>query len=482
MHSCRFINDAANLELHCAPATSGQSLVANITSVQVVLIGDAANLGRRGGDFASDNSGAFLGILHSNNERLFLRRQHTINTHLLPTNFNIGHGGIADMCGDNSGGFLVVYVDNNQNFWGVHIAQNGTIRRTQFFDSSIESVAVCLDRVERVYKIAFVKEGSIYWRSLSLNLNSTTQAMPLDEQNVQAVDFVKNTLQPQLLITRANRIFLRRSRVQDALKQAQHTLNLTARVNVVVGLLTLDDILGGVALGDMTPAQIKMVADLGLAQNFFNIGDAVTIPLSAFTHPVTGAAIPAQNATFEIWGFNHDDKADGSGRAPITFGMRHLLGQGVRLNPTNNNAGGWNATETRTAFMGAVMGAMPQEWRDIISPVTKLTANNGSQNGNGTANIIPSTDSVFLFSQNEISTNTASVIAGEGLLYEFWTNRQANVDRIKLMSNGFGAASFWWLRSPDATSATFFRDVVPAGDLSVGSASSARGLCFGFCV
>ena len=245
---------------------------------------------------------------------------------------------------------------------------------------------------------------------------------------------------------------------------------------------TLEDILGGVALGDMTPAQIKMVADLGLAQNFFNIGDAVTIPLSAFTHPVTGAAIPAQNATFEIWGFDHDDKADGSGKAPITFGMRDLLGQNARINPTDTNTGGWNATEMRTAFMGAVLNAMPQAWRDIIAPVTKLTANNGSQNGVGAANIVPSTDSVFLFSQNEISTSTASVIAGEGSLYEFWTNRQANADRIKRMSNGAGAAAWWWWRSPLSTTTVTFRIASTTGIGGNGIASNAGGLCLGFCV
>jgi len=243
----------------------------------------------------------------------------------------------------------------------------------------------------------------------------------------------------------------------------------------------------GKSLGEMTPQQVKLVADLGLASNFFNIGDTTTIQLGAFTHPITGASIPAQPVTFELWGVNHDDKADGTGKASLTFGMRDLLGQTVRMNLANDNGGGWNGAEMRTQFMAALLNAIPQAWRDIIVPVTKLTANNGNQGGSGTATVIQSTDSVFLFSQAEISTNTSSVVTGEGTIYEIWQGRGdtaavTNAYRIKNLSNGAGATQFWWVRSPVSSSATFFRAVSTTGSLSSGSASFAGGVCLGFCV
>jgi len=204
MINCRFSNQTAALSLQ---AQNGLS--ANLISLQAVLIGEGAHFARRVGGFSADESGRFLGVLYSKNDNLQLNR-YPLSTLANPTVFSIGRGLIADTCGDGNGGFYVGYVDNNQNFWIIHINEVGAIRRLQINETAVTSLAITLNQHEQFVQIAFVKNGRIFYLSVSLDLSSSTKTLPLDTERADIVDFVKGATSPTLLASREGRIFVRK--------------------------------------------------------------------------------------------------------------------------------------------------------------------------------------------------------------------------------------------------------------------------------
>ncbi len=229
---------------------------------------------------------------------------------------------------------------------------------------------------------------------------------------------------------------------------------------------------GMMSLADCDWNMIKTLSERGKATSAFNVGDEKTITLT------TG-----EEVTLQILGFNHDDLADGSGKAGITFGMKNLLAGRGRMNFENANAGGWESSAMRTSTMTTLLSQLPSDLQSAIKQVSKK-ATTGSQS----TTITTSTDKLFLFSEVELGATTTGY-ASEGEQYEYWRTRKMNLfytdnDRAKKLSNGTGSAYAYWLRSPYIGDSTSFRCILNNGDVSYYNAhwKDAYGVCFGFCV
>lgn len=235
---------------------------------------------------------------------------------------------------------------------------------------------------------------------------------------------------------------------------------------------------------------INSLAESGEASKVFNVGDEKTITLT------TGESI-----TVQILGFNHDDKADGSGKAGITFGMKHLLTTTYPMNSLSTNVGGWDESEMRNVTMKYdTLTPLPTDLRAVIKPVSKKALMGGDSSA--ALSVQSSTDSCWLLAVAEIVSATslensswsmlktyASAYEAEGTQYALFKNLIGDADiynaqsaLIKKLSNGGGSADHWWLRSaPPADSATF-HSVSARGAVVYGGASHSDGVCFGFCV
>ena len=76
---------------------------------------------------------------------------------------------------------------------------------------------------------------------------------------------------------------------------------------------------------------------------------------------------------YRIIGINHDDLADGSGKAGLTF-MTTSTGIKSRMNATNTNSTGWKNSELRAKMnSGEIWNLLPADLQNKIKPVTKLT-------------------------------------------------------------------------------------------------------------
>ena len=180
--------------------------------------------------------------------------------------------------------------------------------------------------------------------------------------------------------------------------------------------------------------------------------------------------IGGRNYRVNIIGKNHDDYADGSGKAPLTFQLHECYNVIYNMNSESTNVGGWTSSLMRTANLPEIMALMPAEVQAGIREVNKLTSK-----GNASSVIEATADKLFLLSEAEIRNTISESFSGEGSRYEYYTRNSS----VKYLS---GAANSWWTRSPRNMFTTQFCNMTTANNASSGSSAGAwLGVVFAFC-
>lgn len=172
----------------------------------------------------------------------------------------------------------------------------------------------------------------------------------------------------------------------------------------------------------------------------------------------------------DIIGKGHDDYADSSGKAPLTFQLHDCYADVNRMNSSNTNSGGWTSCAMRSTHLPAILALMPTEVQNGIREVNKLTSA-GSQSS--TINI--TADKLFLLSEIEIFGSVSYSKSGEGTQYDYY---KAGNSKVK---NRNGGAAYWNERSPLKDGSTQFCMASNTGTADYGGASSAAGVAFAFC-
>lgn len=226
----------------------------------------------------------------------------------------------------------------------------------------------------------------------------------------------------------------------------------------VIGIVYVYPFTIGDNLNDTDWADIDICGRLGMAQQFFKVGDSKTVNIGGTNYEV------------QIIGFNHDDKVSG-GKAAYSFQLVDCLNQTQQMNTSNTNTGGWNGSAMR-GRMSTYKSQLPAALRNVIKTVKKKSGTGGgSSSGTQQTN-----DDLFLLSEIEIFGTTTYSVAGEGTQYEWY---KAGNSRIKKVN---GSADFWWERSPNSGGANYFCFVNSSGDAGNYGANTSRGVSFGFCV
>ena len=157
---------------------------------------------------------------------------------------------------------------------------------------------------------------------------------------------------------------------------------------------------------------------------------------------------------YRIVGINHDDLADGSGKAGLTFeAVNNVLGT-QRMNSTNTNAGGWEKSELRGRLnSGDLWALLPAEIQSKAKPVTKMTDNKG---GGKAGTPSATTDKVFLLSSTEVWGDMQS----DGTQYEYYKSKGVTTSNY----SGASSSNYHWTRSVFPSYSTHFRFVYSSGD------------------
>ena len=161
----------------------------------------------------------------------------------------------------------------------------------------------------------------------------------------------------------------------------------------------------------------------------------------------------------DIIGKAHDDYADGSGKAPLTFQLHDCYGISYGMNSSNTNSGGWKNSAMRTTHLPAILALMPTEVQNGIREVSKRGVS----------------DKLFLLSEVEIFGSTSYSAAGEGTQYDYY---KAGNSKVK---NKDGSVESWWERSPYTGNSKMFCMVFAQGTADTEYASYSRGVSFAFC-
>ena len=171
--------------------------------------------------------------------------------------------------------------------------------------------------------------------------------------------------------------------------------------------------------------------------------------------------------TYRIIGINHDDLADGSGKAGLTF-LTTSTGISTSMNATTTNVGGWEKSELRQKMNGGeIWNLMPADFQSKVKSVRKLTNNVDGKTKDAAATA--TSDKLFLLSYSEIvetpysGWSGYSWIGNEGTQYEAFkgkvTENYSGNDCLKIGSD-------WWERSVSPNHSTYFLIVNSNGDPS----------------
>lgn len=171
-----------------------------------------------------------------------------------------------------------------------------------------------------------------------------------------------------------------------------------------------------------------------------------------------------QTMQYRIIGINHDDLADGSGKAGLTF-WGYCYGLRAKYN-SSITTGGWEKSELRAKMnSGEIWNLMPSDLQSKVKAVSKMTNNVSCTDKN--AAVTSTTDKLFLLSYSEIVPTSYWAsdypwTSSEGTQYEVFrgkvTNNNGNNDYLKI-------GDYWWERSYYPNNANSFMYVgVSNGD------------------
>ena len=159
---------------------------------------------------------------------------------------------------------------------------------------------------------------------------------------------------------------------------------------------------------------------------------------------------------YRIVGINHDNLADGSGKAGLTFESTNTVLGTQRMNATHTNVGGWEKSELRGRLnTGDLWSLLSTELQSKVKPVTKMTDNKG---GGKAGTPSATTDKVFLLSATEVYGDVQS----DGTQYGYYQSKGVMTSSY----SGASSSGGHWTRSVSPSGSAAFRCALSNGDLS----------------
>ena len=225
---------------------------------------------------------------------------------------------------------------------------------------------------------------------------------------------------------------------------------------------------------DVISADVEAYKDGTMPEDYFKakypIGGRMMVPINLSSGSVY--------ADIEIVGYNHDNLADDSGKAPLTFFCADLPQIIRRMNAESTNEGGYERSEMRNFVNGDLLAALPDKLKATIKPVYKI-----SDGGSSNKTLITTIDSCWIASYDEVGLISGNNnLSGQGEIYSdvFSSNRDS---RKKYITDD-AVTGGYWLRSSyySANSNSMFWRVTNSGGSYSDIAFNSFYVAFGFCI
>lgn len=256
-------------------------------------------------------------------------------------------------------------------------------------------------------------------------------------------------------------------------------------------------------LNDCSWEVIRLIADQGMAANYWNVGDTKTIVLSGTVQDYTFNNL-AVNAF--IIGINHNSELEGNnlihfqlgkiGSIAVAFCDGHYnAGSSLntfQMNPSTTNIGGWNGSYSRSSLLGnnstpaspsvnSFLSALPSDLQITMKVATKYTDNSGGSS-NVSSNVTGTNDYLFLLAEFEVQGIRTYANQYEQNYQTQYDYYKVGNSKIKYRHDATSTAVLYWCRSPEfETSDTF---CIVRNNASAGATKSytSLGLAPIFCV
>ena len=255
-------------------------------------------------------------------------------------------------------------------------------------------------------------------------------------------------------------------------------------------------------LGNNSWDVIDDACSKGLEQSLWAVGDEIDI------------SVMGETLTCLILGVPHDDLADGSGKASITFGVKNLMSF---LNPQAISVGKdpfyaqYNNSGMRKWFDTTLYNGIEEPLRNRLKQVTKNSIHQRwvvtREDYTGGTKISSKcyfdserSGNVYVFPFGAAEVKSSIVLSGEGN-YEKGMAREGNPysyyttqsSIIKALANGTGATTIWMLRTTahrtgdssgddicyiNRYAPGYYDNQIPDDD----PIANKYGICFGFCI
>lgn len=267
----------------------------------------------------------------------------------------------------------------------------------------------------------------------------------------------------------------------------------------------------GKALNDYTWEEISLISTMGMASEYFSVGDRKEIKLNG-TISSTGGHAPLSFSDYTTYAFiigiNHNASIEGENLIHFQLGKTALSGgvavayraENYNVQITNKGnfymnsttAGGWRDSNIRNNIYGTsitnysdkFMGMLPEELRTVLKPVIKYTDNTGSSTGE--SDVTATTDYLFSLSEFEVTgvrdyANQYEQNKQKQYAYYSTNSSEAKYQHTSSMASAADYAS-WWLRSPRAGNADQFLYCYNLRWVSIQSCTTSLAIAPAFCV
>ena len=134
-----------------------------------------------------------------------------------------------------------------------------------------------------------------------------------------------------------------------------------------------------------------------------------------------------------------------------------------------------------SSYSGTIIAVIPAALRAVLKSVTKYTDNTGGGSTAASA-VTATTDYFFLLSEYEVFGSISYANSNESSKQAQYAYYSAGNSKIKYKHDGTSTAAYWCLRSPHASTSSFFVIVFTDGTVSYNNAYNSLGFAPGFCV
>lgn len=236
-----------------------------------------------------------------------------------------------------------------------------------------------------------------------------------------------------------------------------------------------------ITFANATWSQIAEIAEEGTAEDCFEVGDTKDI---VFTVGGTSITMPVI-----IAGFNHDDLADGSGKAAISIVCGKSLTHIATKAGSDGNFFDWSSIYMRRYLNSTLKQSLPEALQSVIKNVNKVYNSGRDSSGQVLNKLSTTIDAIWVPSSTEVGFDSELASAysahGQGAQYPLFTDNTSRTRKSAHYTSGTGK-SVWLTRSMYTGYAATMVAVSSAGAAQSGSpstsASTTAAIVFGFCI